>query len=1127
MYPKTLRLVIIILICVFSAVQSSFAQTINPSNQRVCLNSNTTIQVLNVVDTDATFVWQDSTILGWNTIIPNATFQGATNDTLFIQNLSLNLNGRKFRCIIDSAGLGIKRDTIVNSIIFVRSQIVKPQLTPSQNICFNATRDTIRVVQHAQGADTGFRYQWQYSNNGLFWVNLSNPDSSFVSIDTLSANKFYRLKATSMAGCGIVISDSIFIRINTALQKPKLATSTFFTCYLSNPDSLSVINPSADYSYQWQISSDSVNFINLVNDTGVVKQSVQSITQKLYYRLRATQKFNCGVLFSDTSTVTPFSIVSKPSIFGTQTICFDEDPDTLKIVTQAGIGNDVIYQWQSSINGNVWVDISGQTTKKLVLTKNGITKFYRVKATWPRNCGVRFTDSVLVSVYTQLQAGIVGTNQNICFGATPSLLSFQTLPSGGGDSYNYQWQQSVDSINFINIPLAVNFLYQPTPHTSTMYYRARVTSTQSCGIVNTNIIKIKVFANFVGPTISSNDTICYNTRPDTLRLSVAAIGGNGTYTYLWQQSTTGILWQNISGQNTNKYRPNELLTTTHYRLVTFAGPNCGVDTSNTITIKVWPKLVKPRINSNQNICFNTNADTLRLVQLATGANNIFTYQWQISDEGIIWTDIAGQNALKYFTGKLTTTKYYRIKAISTYGCSFISSDSVKINVYGNLQAGILQGAQTICYDSIPSVLTFATNPSGGGAIYSYQWQQSNDSITFTNIIGATAITYKPTKLTTTKYYRVLVTSTFGCGTVSTNIIKVKVYEKFIGAQIGNSVEVCYSYVPVPLYITQRPLGGSKIYGYQWQYSTDNLNWFDMQNQTNDTLPMVQNLVTTYFRLINYSTLSCGIDTSNVVTIIALDLPDTTNVLGPISVCRNQQELFYNLEQRSSQYSYEWIVNKGEVLTNPFNFAVFITWNDEVGTDTIFVKQTNKLTGCFNYMKLPVQLEEQMAPSKTQIHRKSSTNILVCKDTTAGINYQWGYVERATSTYTDLTNSNLRYVQLPHTFDTSLYLYFVKTWFSNCITTTFMNGSDLSIGLNDHAFDKIEIYPNPSTNFVHIKNINFVEATIECYNLIGEQVPIIVDSVNNSILFDEQLSRGVYIIRVKVKNDIFNAKVVLK
>ena len=233
MYPNTLKLVIVLVLCMFTLSKQSTAQTsITPISQRVCINTSTTIQVINNVDTDAIFEWQDSTLFGWNSIIPNTVFSGTNNDTLFIQNIQLSLNTRKFRCIVDSAGLGIKKDTLSAVILFVRSSIVKGQLNGSQNICFNATRDTIKVLQHPQGADTGFKYQWQISSNGLTWVDLANPDSNFVAIDTLSVSKFYRLKTVSLAGCGTIFTDSIFIRINAALQKPKLTNTNLFTCYL-------------------------------------------------------------------------------------------------------------------------------------------------------------------------------------------------------------------------------------------------------------------------------------------------------------------------------------------------------------------------------------------------------------------------------------------------------------------------------------------------------------------------------------------------------------------------------------------------------------------------------------------------------------------------------------------------------------------------------------------------------------------------------------------------------------------------------------------------------------------------------------------------------------------------------
>lgn len=1129
MYPFTIRNLLVIVIIFFTALSHTSAQvSISPQSQKVCKNSNVIITVQNVTDTDAVFRWQDSTSIGWSNIIAGVHYSGTTNDTLFITNLTPSFNNRKFRCIIDSAGLNTVFDTIGVSIIQVRSAVIKAQLSNAQNICFGASKDTIRVLVHPQGADTGFTYVWQYSLNGTSWLNSSNTNQNYFPIDTLSKSMYFRLRNVSLANCDSVNSDSVFIRINAALIKPSLALKNQKVCFQGNPDSIKInLNTVAShlYTYQWQISTDSINFFNLLNDTTHIKSSIQQLTSKRYYRVIATHRFNCGTMISDTAIVDVYSPLIKPTIFGTQTVCYNETPDTLRVKPHISTKN-VRYQWQSSVNGTVWVDVVAANDTFLVLSAQGSTKFYRVKTTWPSSCGVLFTDSVLVSVYNQFLPGIIKTNQSICYGYTPSLLSFQTLPSGGGDIYDYQWQISSDSIAFTNIPGATNFLYQPGALISSRYYRLRVQSMQNCGVLFTNIIKVNVFQNFVGPQISSSDTICYNTRPDTLRITVPATGGNGSYEYQWQQSPNGLLWQNVSGQQTTKFRPNSLTSSMYYRLVSSAFPNCGLDTSNVVFIKVWPKLVKPRITAFQNICFNTKADTLRVTQLAQGGDNLFIYQWQESSDGLTWADLNNQVGLKFSPGILSSTKYFRVKAISNYGCSFITSDSVKVNVYNELLGGTINSSQTICFDSIPSRFTYFTAPSGGGGLYTYQWQISSDSINFSNINGAVSNTYQAGNLTSTKFYRVLVSSTLGCGTKSSNIIRVKVYNKFIGATIGDSYKICYGYTPVPLYMTAKPIGGSGQYNYQWQKSTDSALWEDIPGQTAETLPMTQNLRTTHFRLINSSTASCGVDTSNVVTIVALNLPDTTNVLGPTSVCRNQQELFYRLENKSNQYAYEWIIDKGEILTNENNHAVFITWNNEVGQDTIYVKQTNKITGCFNYMKLPIQLEEQMAPSKTEIIRKSNTNILVCKDTTSGINYQWGYVDRSTSVYYDLPNTNLRYIQLPHSFDSTKFLYFVKTWFSSCVTTTFMNGSNLSIGISNDQNSLLKVYPNPSNGEFFVDFDNISEARIECYNVLGESQSIILDRERKKIIFDHQANPGIYFIKLIQQGRTYNAKVIL-
>ena len=1227
MQKQVFRIYFFVLLFVLGIGSTSYSQiSISPKQHKVCLNDSVIFRVINVSYTSATFLWQDSTASGWSNLVNSASIFGVTNDTLTIRNISSLSNGVKYRCIIDSAGLGTKKDTTAFSLLIVRTALVSPTIFGDQLICKNSIADTIHINVYPSGGDTTFSYQWQSSANGIAWANIVGAIDTFLKPGVISSTKHFRLLATSLAGCGVVSSNTVVVQLFDTLHRAHIlgnqnlcfgtsandirvaqhatggnnsfsyqwqkssnsiswtnivgATDTFliidtFThttyfrtiatslsgcgsipsdtilvrfygkvkaakttakknyqvCYLgtANPDSIAVLTPPSGgnglFHHQWQISTDTINWVDMPNDTNLITNPIVGITANFCLRLLSTSYVGCGTVLSDTSFIRVLSPMLIPTILGTQTVCFNEDPDTLKITANPLLGSDVTYQWQSSINGSTWTDIVGKTTKILVLAKNGVTKFYRVKTTW-RNCGVRFTDSVLVSVYQNMLAGTIKSAQTICYNSTPTILSFQVLPSGAGDNFSYQWQISTDSLNFSDIPLATNIVYAPTILTQTRFYRVRVISNFGCGNFNTNIIRIKVYPIFNGSNILANDTICYNTRPDTIRTSNNPSGGSGSFLYQWQNSTNGISWQNVSGQTLNKYRPLELTLTTHYRLISMSTLACGEDTSNVITIKVWPKLVKAKINASQNICYNTSADTLRVTQLAQGANNLFSYQWQLSSDGTNWSNILGQNALKLFTGKLTSTKYYRIVATSIYGCSSIASDSVKIFVYDQLLPAIVSYSQAVCYDSIPKLFKITTKPTGANGLYTYQWQISNDSLNFLDLLGATDTVLQMNRHIINKFYRLRVTSVLGCGNVLSNIIKVQVYKKFVGGKIGNSVKVCYGYVPVPLYMTQKPKGGSGVYDYQWQSSIDSVNWFNIQGQIADTLPMVTLLQTSYFRLLNSSTFSCGRDTSNMVTIFSLKLPDTTEVNGLSEVCRNQQELYYNLEHKSSEYSYEWSISKGTILTNETKTNVFITWDNTSGNDTIFVKQTNKETGCFNYMTLPILLKESIAPNITQIIRKSTTNILVSKDSTIGIHYQWGYIDKATQAVRDIPGANLRYVQLPHTFDTTRYFYYVKTWFDDCATTTYYNFDPLSMGVKKQAIKHVKIYPNPSSGVFTLDGVDLGSAQIKSFDILGNEISIEISINDNSISFNPAQLDGVYIIYIKTSEGVSVERIIL-
>jgi hypothetical protein len=902
------------------------AVVVAPGSITICQNTSTYFKVVNTQPASSIYTWQDSTASGWVNVVNN-TFLVAVNDTLFIKNISYSYNNRKFRCIVDSAGAGLKKDTSALVKLFVYPVLPKPIINSNQSICYNTAADTIRVI-----------------------------------------------------------------------------------------------NLSAD-----------------------------------------------------------------------------------------GLGS-YAYQWQMSANGIVWSDILGKTDLTLAPGILTTSTFFRFKASSINSCATLFSDSIKVTVYGAFSPGELAFNQTICFNTIPNAIQFSTLPNGAGNLYTFQWQVSSDSINFsdINNPNTISF--QPLNLLQTVFYRVNIISNTGCGSAYTNIIRIKVYPLFTGASIAKSQIICYNTSPDTIKLETNPTGGSGVYFYQWQSSTDSLNWFSVSGQNTAALKLPKLLQTTYIRLLNQCNAGCGFQISNTIKIKVLSGIyTKPRITQAQNICYNSAPDTLRLTVYASGADNKFVYQWQSSTSGNNWIDVSGATTLKFFPGNLTQTTYFRINAIGTFGCRSIASDSIKINVYDQLSAGQLSNNQIICYNATPARIQFALAPSGGGDVYTYQWQISSDSINFTNINGALFDNYLSGKLLQTKFYRVKITSINGCGEVTSGILKIKVNPIFKGAAINADQNVCYNLVPSSLTILTPATGGDGNYFYQWQIGLSGA-WSTIPSANNPIHIPAKVQKETYYRLINYSGSGCGRDTSNVIKLTVLPLPDTTTIYGVTTVCRNQQEVRYGIAQTNTNYTYFWSTTGGKIVSNPTDKVAYVNWGLKDGVDTLRLTQINKSTGCLNEMKLPVRIKFGQAPTKSKILRKENSNLLFCSDSTFGVVYQWGFLTKSTNLETDIAGGNLRYVLLPHTFDTTMYEYYLKTSLGACETKSYYNKSSTT-GMEDMLNAAFSLYPNPSSGVVNIKSNNLLIASIKVFD---NQMRLIENRVLDNTLaaqFKLNAPPGIYFVQI--------------
>ncbi|UJH66380.1 DUF6443 domain-containing protein [Allomuricauda sp. SCSIO 65647] len=490
--------------------------------------------------------------------------------------------------------------------------------------------------------------------------------------------------------------------------------------------------------------------------------------------------------------------VSAGSISGVQTVCYNGDPSTLTNSSSASGGSGgYSYQWQlSNTSSGPWLDINGATSTTYN-PPSGLTsdRWYRRRVT---SCGqTSYTGTVKVTVSPNLSAGSISGGQTVCYSGDPSTLSNASSASGGNGSYSYQWQLSTTSgsSGFSNISGATSSSYNPPSGLqSTTWYRRRAIS---CGQTKyTGAVQVIVNPNLSAGSISGSQTVCYGGDPSTLGNTSSASGGNGSYSYQWQLSTTSGSsgFSNISGATSSSYNPpNGLQSTTWYRRRAIS---CGqTKYTGAVQVTVRPDLSAGSISGGQTVCFDGDPGTLGNASSASGGDGSYSYQWQLSTTSGSsgFTNISGATSSSYNPPSgLQATTWYRRRAVSCGQTKY--TGAVQVSLYPTLNAGSISGDQTVQTGQDPAPFTNVQSASGATGTYAYQWQYSiDDGQTWQNVSGATSTTYDaPSGLATDHWYRRKVTS---CTVGYTGIVKLTIehawFKDVDGDGFGDAAKVVY------------------------------------------------------------------------------------------------------------------------------------------------------------------------------------------------------------------------------------------------------------------------------------------------------------------------------------------------
>ncbi len=563
-----------------------------------------------------TFEWQSS-IDGstWNTASGVSNQQHYTPPALLSATTWFRRIVRDFGATITDISLPVR--------IIVHQSIKNNSVGNPDTLCYGQSASALNSLLALQDGNGKYSFAWEWSSDNVNFSDASNTTESYLPPAGLTQTTWYRRIVNS--GACVDISSAVRINVlpvisnNTILSAPEEICQGMTFTNLSATVSPALTGGDNTYRFRWESSADETIWVTA---TGTSNGSGYNPSESAAY-FPGHQYFRRVVLSGSNNVCTDASasvllnaypvITNNQIVTADQTVCSGAAPILLTgsaPLNGKGAGS-YTYTWQDSSKTHTWTDITGyvgvpnQNFQPPVLTDT--TKYRRIALS--SACSdiskpviIRVHKPIVNNSVSLLSGGPADTT--ICSGAVPHLLK-GVLPSGGtnivGD-YAYQWSTSPDNITWSDITVsATGRDYQPPALTATAYLRRRVISGQ-CSSESVPV-KITVLPLITNNDISANQTVCKSETPALLGQAsgVSLSGGSGTYSFSWEQSRDGIIWNPAAGTNNlsnGTYQPPVMIRTTQYRRRVFSGSNnCCTSISNAVELVLDSLPVGSAINA--------------------------------------------------------------------------------------------------------------------------------------------------------------------------------------------------------------------------------------------------------------------------------------------------------------------------------------------------------------------------------------------------------------------------------------------------------------------------------------------------------------------------------------------------
>ncbi|PJB57150.1 MAG: hypothetical protein CO098_12345, partial [Bacteroidetes bacterium CG_4_9_14_3_um_filter_41_19] len=504
------------------------------------------------------------------------------------------------------------------------------------------------IIYGATGVIDVTNYYWDFYNDGTYESTEENPTFSFPSSGTYEV----RLKTHTGEGipgnCGadelirtvcvqdVPIADFSLsensICLDNAIFSP-INNSVFTPPNCSQPNYQWIVNPNQGFTYDQGTNAYSEEPV--FNFTQVGEYTIQ---------LRALARSGYSVCADDYSDPINLTIKGDPQVTIDPDAGFDLCGGGSVDITVSQVSYDANF---GTISGYLWtVDPAGPSITNPnddfpTIIFPDATQDYVVSVAVTNECGTTQSDGIPVSVTQSV------SNNTISYAGGTTLCSGMTLEytingtvvptlAGGDGTYAFSWFIDTGA-GWIELAgqTGANLIYSDPLSFGTTSFKREVTSGHCIDASNT--LTFNILPGIDNNNISSDQDICNNSIPAALVGSVPT-QGDGTYTFLWEESTDNVTWIDATGVNTDQnFTPPALAQTTYYRRNVFSDVCESVSNAVTIQVNEYPD-----INSADNI-FSCSGEPL--AYYITSSVPLTTYTWTVTDNsaGLItgYSDASG------------------------------------------------------------------------------------------------------------------------------------------------------------------------------------------------------------------------------------------------------------------------------------------------------------------------------------------------------------------------------------------------------------------------------------------------------------------------------------------------------